>query len=55
MEIVSPEFDLLTLGRQAITSAYNAAKPTVDVMADAAPGMKSTTTLSQEQVEQAFN
>jgi hypothetical protein len=59
MEIVSPEFDLLTLGRQAATSMYKAVKPatkpTVDIMADTAPGMKSTTTLSQEQVEQAFN
>ena len=60
MEIVSPEFDLLTLGRQAATSMYKAvkptAKPTVESFADAAPTtLKQPTTLSQEQVEQAFN
>ena len=60
MEIVSPEFDLLTLGRQAATSIYKAAnpatKPTVNSFADAAPTtLKQSETLSQEQIEQAYN
>ena len=34
MQIVSPEFDVLTLGRQAVTSMYKAAKPATDVSSE---------------------
>jgi hypothetical protein len=59
MEIVSPEFDLLTLGRQAATSIYNAAKPaakpTIKGFAEVTPAVEeSTNTLSREQINKAF-